>query len=47
MNPVTRILRTILQVLAAACDPPYAPAGTAAVTLFCLGAVLWVMFLVR
>lgn len=36
-----------LQVLAAACDRPYAPAGTAAVTLFCLGAVLWVMFLVR
>lgn len=36
-----------LQALAAACDQPYAPASTAAVTFFCLGAVLLMMFLVR
>lgn len=36
-----------LEALAAACDRPYAPSSTAAVTFFCLGAVLLVMFLVR
>lgn len=36
-----------LAALAAACDRPYAPSNAAAVTFFCLGAVLLVMYLVR
>jgi multicomponent Na+:H+ antiporter subunit D len=36
-----------LAALARACDRPYAQAGTAAATFFCLAAMLLVMFLVR
>lgn len=36
-----------LAALANACDRPYGSSGTAAVTFFCVGAVLLVMFLVR
>lgn len=36
-----------LEALAVACDRPYAPSSGAAVTFFCLGAVLLAMFLVR
>jgi len=36
-----------LAALAAACDRPYAPSSTAALTFLCVGGVLLVMFLVR